>query len=155
MKNKEVRVLVVDDSTEDRELTLAALRECKMVDYFDVLSDGVEIIDYLHCRGAHANRDRSYPNMILLDLKMPKVGGFEVLRRLKADRDLRTIPVVILSSSNEEKDLVMGYGLGANAYIVKPVNFYEFVQKVKDLAKFWLKTNEAPPMTNGVQSETR
>ena len=102
------------------------------------------MLDYLHCRGEYSDRQKWVPQVILLDLKKPKVDGFAVLRQLKADKDLCTIPVVILTSSNEDSDLVESYGLGANAYVVKPVIFNDFIKAVKELGRFWLQVNEAP-----------
>lgn len=139
------QILVAEDSENDVELTLAALREHRLANEIVVARDGVEALDYLYCRGSHAGRPRENPALILLDLKMPRVDGLQVLREVKRDPALRTIPVVVLTSSREEQDLVQTYDLGVNAYVVKPVDFKGFVDAVKALGQFWAVINEAPP----------
>jgi CheY-like chemotaxis protein len=138
-------ILLVEDNPHDVELTLAALAENKLANEVVVTRDGAEGLDYLYRRGQFKLRAEGNPAVILLDLKMPKVDGLEVLRILKADMELKAIPVVMLTSSREEKDLIVSYQLGVNAYVVKPVNFQEFVSAVKDLGIFWAIVNEPPP----------
>lgn len=139
------RILLAEDSRNDVELTLAALAEYKLANHIDVVRDGAEALDYLYTRGAHAGRGSGNPALVLLDLKMPKVDGLEVLRQVKGDPQLRTIPVVMLTSSREEGDLLRSYELGVNAYVVKPVEFGEFMGAVRQLGGFWAVVNEAPP----------
>lgn len=139
------RILLAEDSRNDVELTLAALAEYKLANHIDVVRDGAEALDYLYARGAHAGRASGNPALVLLDLKMPKVDGLEVLRQVKGDPQLRTIPVVMLTSSREEGDLLRSYELGVNAYVVKPVEFGEFMGAVRQLGGFWAVVNEAPP----------
>jgi CheY-like chemotaxis protein len=142
----EVEILLVEDNANDVELTLHALRREKLANSLEVARDGEEALDYLFRRGRFARRDMSHqPRLVLLDLKLPKVDGMEVLRQLKNDPRTRAIPVVILTSSREERDLVNGYQLGVNAYIQKPVDFDQFRQTVKQLGLFWLVVNQPPP----------
>ncbi len=138
------RILLVDDSERDAELTLLALEEHRLANEVVHVRDGVQALDYLYRRGAFAMREPGYPAVVLLDLKMPKVDGLEVLRTMKTDEQLKMIPVVMLTSSREEIDLVRSYQLGVNAYVVKPVGFQQFVQAVKDLGVFWAIVNEPP-----------
>jgi len=139
------RILFAEDNENDIELTLSALEENKLINKVDVVRDGEEALDYLYYRGQYANRPKGNPIVVLLDLKMPKVDGLEVLRVIKQDDKLRIIPVVVLTSSRMESDLVKSYDLGVNAYVVKPVRFDEFVKAVKELGAFWAILNEAPP----------
>ena len=138
-------ILLVDDSARDVELTLAALAENNLANEVVTLRDGAEALDYLFRRGPFANRPAGNPAVVLLDLKMPKVDGIEVLRQIKGDPQLKLIPVAVLTSSREEQDVVNSYQLGVNAYIVKPVQFEEFVKAVKLLGAFWAVVNEPPP----------
>jgi CheY-like chemotaxis protein len=138
-------ILLVEDSAPDLELTLAALSGSKIANEIVVTRDGEEALDYLFCRGAYAGRSPHNPIVMLLDLKMPRVDGLEVLRQVKADPKLRSIPVVMLTSSREEKDLVESYRLGVNSYVVKPVDFQQFVEAIKRIGIFWAMVNEAPP----------
>ena len=138
------RILLVEDNLKDIELTLAALEENNLANEVIVVRDGVEALDYLYRRGKFKMRASNNPAVVLLDIKMPKVDGIEVLRQIKSDGHLKTIPVVILTSSREEKDLVQSYELGVNAYVVKPVNFQNFVKAVKELGAFWAIVNEPP-----------
>jgi CheY-like chemotaxis protein len=140
-------ILFVEDDPHDVELTLAALAANNLANEVVVTSDGAEALDYLHCRGRFAGRDDGNPALVLLDLKMPKVDGLEVLREMKQDEELRLIPVVMLTSSREEQDLVRSYQLGVNAYVVKPVAFQAFVEAVKQIGAFWAVHNQPPPRT--------
>jgi CheY-like chemotaxis protein len=139
------RILLAEDSAQDVELTLNALAEHNITNSVDVARDGAEALDYLYKRGTFAARQGGNPVLVLLDLKMPRMDGLEVLRTVKADPQLRTIPVVILTSSREEQDVVRSYELGVNAYVVKPVEFDQFMRAVRDLGLFWLLINETPP----------
>ena len=139
------RILLVDDSTRDTEMALAALAHNHLANEVIALRDGVEALDYLYRRGPFADRATGNPAVVLLDLKMPRVDGIEVLRQIKSDQQLKMIPVVVLTSSREEQDLVKSYQLGVNAYIVKPVQFHEFVEAVKLVGAFWAVINEPPP----------
>ncbi|MEX0408569.1 response regulator [Aquibium sp. LZ166] len=137
-------VLLVEDSPKDLELTLAALEKCQLANDIVVARDGEEALDYLYARGRYAGRDGSDPTVVLLDLKLPKIDGLEVLQQVKGDDDLKHIPVVMLTSSREEQDLVRSYALGVNAFVVKPVEFSEFFKAIQDLGVFWAILNEAP-----------
>ena len=139
------RILVVEDDPRDVELTLTALDEYKLANEVVVARDGTEALDYLYCRAEFASRPQENPAVILLDLKLPKVNGLEVLQAIRADDRLKMIPVVVLTSSHEERDMVTSYKLGVNAYVVKPVDFHEFVNAVKELGVFWVLINEPPP----------
>jgi two-component system, response regulator len=139
-------ILLVEDNPDDELLTLRALRKNGVTGEVVVARDGVEALDYLFGTAAHAGRDTNImPQLILLDLNLPKIDGLEVLRRLRADERTRLLPVVILTSSREQKDMLEGYGLGANSYVRKPVNFEQFVRAVEQLKLYWLILNEAPP----------
>ena len=139
------RILLVDDSPRDTELALNALTQNNLANEVVALRDGVEALDYLYRRGPFADRAAGQPAVVLLDLKMPRVDGIAVLRQIKGDPQLKMIPVVVMTSSREEQDLVTSYQLGVNAYIVKPVKFSEFVEAVKLVGAFWAVINEAPP----------
>ncbi len=143
------RILLVEDSEADVELTLSALEEKSLANEVVVARDGVEALDYLHRRGVHAGRADGHPVVVLLDLKMPRLDGLEVLRRVKGDPELKTIPIVMLTSSREESDLVESYRLGVNGYVVKPVDFDQFVAAVEKLGVFWALVNEPPPRAAG------
>jgi two-component system response regulator len=139
-------ILLVEDNPNDEALTLRALRKNNIQETVVVVRDGAEALDYLFATGPYQDRDPSdLPRVVLLDLKLPKVDGLEVLRRLRAHERTRLVPVVILTSSNEERDLVAGYGSGANSYIRKPVDFTQFSETVRYLGQYWLRLNEAPP----------
>ena len=138
------RILLAEDSAKDVELTLAALEEKHLANRVDVVRDGEEALNYLYRRGRFQGREGNNPIVVLLDIKMPKVDGLEVLRQIKADERLKTIPVVIVTSSREEQDLIESYKLGVNAYVVKPVNFNQFVDAVKEIGAFWAVINEPP-----------
>jgi two-component system response regulator len=139
-------ILVVEDNPDDEALTLRALKKNNIGNQVFVVRDGAEALDFLFCTGAYADRDpHDMPQIILLDLKLPKVDGLEVLRRIRADERTRLLAVVILTSSNEEQDLLEGYKKGANSYIRKPVDFNQFVEAVRQLSLYWLVLNEPPP----------
>jgi CheY-like chemotaxis protein len=138
-------ILLVEDSPNDVELTLAALAENHLANEVVVVRDGAEALDYLHRRGIFKLRAKGNPAVVLLDLKLPKVDGLEVLEQLKKDADMQAIPVVMLTSSREEQDLTRSYKLGVNAYVVKPVEFGQFVDSIKELGLFWAVINEPPP----------
>lgn len=139
-------IVLVEDNPDDEELTLAALDEYRLRNPVVVLRDGQEAIDYLFRQGAYAQRSAEQPHLILLDLKLPKVDGLEVLRMIKADPLLRRIPVVVLTSSREEADVITGYDLGANSYIVKPIDFEQLMTTVRTIGSYWLIVNEQPPV---------
>jgi CheY-like chemotaxis protein len=139
------RILLAEDNANDAELTLTALRANRLANEVIVVRDGAEAMDYLKRRGPYADREPGLPALMLLDLKMPKIDGLEVLRLVKEDPDLRILPVVVLTSSREEQDLVRSYDLGVNAYVVKPVDFFAFTEAVKLLGGFWALLNEPPP----------
>ena len=139
------RILIVEDDPRDVELTLTALEEYNLANEVVVTRDGAEALDYLYCRGAFDSRSNENPAVMLLDLKLPKIDGLEVLQHVRSDERLKMIPVVVLTSSNEEKDMIRSYQLGVNAYVVKPVDFHEFVNAVKELGVFWAVINEPPP----------
>lgn len=139
------RILLVEDDPKDVELTLTALEEYNLANEVIVARDGEEALEYLHSRGKFKTRSSDNPAVMLLDLKLPKVDGLEVLKQTKSEEKLRMIPVVVLTSSKEEKDMVASYRLGVNAYVVKPVDFHEFVNAIKELGVFWAVINEPPP----------
>jgi CheY-like chemotaxis protein len=139
------RILLAEDNPNDVELTLAALKANRLLNEVVVTRDGAETLDYLLRRSQYADRPANDPALVLLDLKMPKIDGLEVLRQVKSHPQLRTIPIVVLTSSREEQDVVRSYDLGVNAYVVKPVDFHDFVEAVKLLGGFWAVLNEPPP----------
>jgi two-component system response regulator len=142
----ERHILLVEDNDDDVQLTLRALRLHRVANRVEVVSDGADALDYLHCRGAYAGRDRmDLPQLVLLDLKLPKVGGLEVLTQIRQDPRTKRLPVVILTSSNTEADVARSYDLGANSYIRKPVDFSQFMDAVNSLGLYWLVLNEVPP----------
>lgn len=139
------RILLAEDNERDVELTLAALDEHNLANEVIVARDGAEALDYLYVRGKFAGHANGLPVVVLLDLKMPKVDGLEVLRQMRSDPELKYVPVVMVTSSREEQDLVHSYELGVNAYVVKPVDFQKFVESVKQIGVFWAIINEPPP----------
>jgi CheY-like chemotaxis protein len=144
--NRSNIILLVEDNADDVELTLRAFRKSKILNEIVVVTDGVEALDYVFASGAHAGRNiETNPAVILLDLKLPKIGGLEVLRRLRADERTRRIPVVVLTSSNEERDILSSYDLGANSFVRKPVDFAQFVEAAQQLGMYWLVMNEPAP----------
>ncbi len=143
-------ILLVEDNRDDEALTLRALRKNRITNEVVVVRDGAEALEYLFGTGRYEGRDTTaVPDLILLDLKLPKVDGLEVLRRLRADKGTRPLPVVILTSSTEEQDVLKSYGLGANSYIRKPVDFDEFMEAARQLSVYWLLLNQGPPKQRG------
>ena len=138
-------ILLAEDSPKDVELTLEALEENNLANQVVVARDGVEAMEYLTCKGKYSGRKPGNPAVVILDIKMPRMDGIEVLEAIRKDPDLRLLPVVILTSSREEQDLINSYDLGVNAYVVKPVNFTDFMDAVKQLGIFWAIINELPP----------
>ncbi|MDR3458139.1 MAG: response regulator [Verrucomicrobiae bacterium] len=144
-ENTEIEILLVEDSPDDLDMTLRALRKANLANKIQVARDGTEALEFIFCEGPHSGRKiESAPKVILLDLKLPKVDGFEVLRRIKGDSRTKSIPVVILTSSKEQRDVVESYHLGVNSYIVKPVNFEGFITAVGELGMYWLLLNQPP-----------
>jgi CheY-like chemotaxis protein len=142
----EVEILLVDDSPEDVELSIRALRRHNLSNRIQVAEDGAEALDFLFCRGQHANRTFAHPpKLVLLDLKLPRIDGLEVLRTVRSDERTKAIPIVILTSSREQRDLVEGYNLGVSAYIQKPVEFDKFADTIRQIGMFWLLLNQPPP----------
>jgi two-component system, response regulator len=147
--NAIVEILLVEDNPQDLELALRALQKAKVSNRIQVARDGAEALDFIFCEGAHAGRKMTDgPKVVLLDLKLPKVDGIEVLRRLKGDVRTRIIPVVILTSSKEQQDVIESYQLGVNSYIVKPVNFERFAESVRELGFYWLLLNHPPKQSD-------
>jgi two-component system, response regulator len=146
MSNNEVELLLVEDDPNDVELTLIALRKHKLANKIHVVRDGEEALDFLFSRGAYAHRSTNGPpKVILLDLKLPKVSGLEVLKAVKSDPRTQVVPVVVMTSSREQRDMVEGYRLGVNSYIQKPIDFNQFQAIIKDLGYYWLVLNQGPP----------
>lgn len=146
-EHQPVEILLVEDNPQDLELALRALRKAKLSNRVQVARDGEEAIEFIFCEGPHATRNMDdAPRLILLDLKLPKIHGLEVLRRLKTDLRTRRIPVVVLTSSKEQRDVIESYHLGVNSYIVKPVNFESFVSSVQQLGMYWLLLNQPPAL---------
>ena len=139
------RILLVEDDPRDVELTLTALGEYNLANEVVVTRDGEKALDYLYSRGEFSTRSHDNPAVMLLDLKLPKIDGLEVLQQIRSDERLKLIPVVVLTSSHEEKDMIRSYQLGVNAYVVKPVDFHEFVNAIQELGVFWAVINEPPP----------
>jgi CheY-like chemotaxis protein len=146
-ENNAVEILIVEDTPEDLELALRALRKANLTNRIQIARDGAEALEFIFAEGQHSGRKvENGPKVILLDLKLPKIDGMEVLRRIKSDPRTKTIPVVVLTSSKEQKDVVESYRLGVNSYIVKPVNFERFAAAVQDLGMYWLLLNQPPRM---------
>ena len=148
-----VEILLVDDSAEDVELTIRALRRSKIVNEIQVAEDGAEALDFLFSRGSYQDRTLLHlPRLVLLDLKLPKISGLEVLRAMRADDRTKAIPVVILTSSKEQNDLIRGYNLGVNAFVQKPVDFEQFGEAIRQIGMFWMLINQAPPPGTAMKS---
>jgi two-component system response regulator len=153
MNSEELDILLVEDNQDDMDLALHALKREKLANHIFVARDGEEALDFLFCRGTFAERSFDHPpKLVLLDLKLPKVDGMEVLKQLKGDPRTKTIPVVMMTSSKEERDLVSSYSLGANSFIQKPVDFDQFRETVKNVGLYWLVTNQAVPI-NGIHEQ--
>lgn len=146
MINGNVTILLVEDNPDDVELTIHALKKNNIVNLVEIVRDGQEALDYLFYTGKYTNSTLPLPGLILLDLKLPKVDGIEILKNIKVDRKLKLIPVVVLTSSKEERDVIESYNLGVNSYIRKPVDFDQFVETVKQIGFYWLLINEPPPV---------
>ena len=147
MPKPERSILLVEDNPDDAELTLCALQKHALIDSVVVAHDGVEAMDYLLAQGAYAGREpETFPRLVLLDLKLPRLNGLELLRRLRAEPRTSALPVVVLTSSKEEKDIAESYRCGANSYIRKPVDFERFIEAVRQVEQYWLTLNEAPPV---------
>ena len=144
---RQVEILLVEDNKSDAELTMRALKKNNLANHLVWVKDGAEALDFVFCTGNHAGRDSSLPKLILLDLKLPKVDGIEVLGRLKADARTKLIPVVMVTSSAEERDIVESYKLGVNSYLVKPVDFKQFIEVVSQAGLYWAVLNKTPPLT--------
>jgi CheY-like chemotaxis protein len=144
MNYQQVEILLVEDSSADAEMTMRTLKRRGIANNVEWVKDGVEAIDYLFCQESHAGRDNGLPKLVLLDLKMPRMDGLQVLERMKSDARTRKIPVVMMTSSREEGDLVASYELGVNSYVVKPVDFDEFAVTVAQVGMYWLIANQAP-----------
>jgi CheY-like chemotaxis protein len=147
-------ILLVEDNPKDLELTLAALEQCQLANSVDVVRDGEEALDYLYRRKQFVDRSNGDPAVVLLDLKLPKIDGLEVLEKIKGDSELRQTPVVMLTSSREERDLLKSYSLGVNAFVVKPVGFEQFFEAIRDLGMFWAVLNEPPPPGTGPRGQS-
>jgi CheY-like chemotaxis protein len=144
-ETNEVEILLVEDNQDDLDMTLRALRKANLTNHIQTVRDGAEALEFIFCQGAFAGRKfENPPKVILLDLKLPKVDGMEVLKRIKSDERTKTIPVVILTSSKEQRDVIESYNLGVNSYIVKPVNFEQFAAAVQELGMYWMLHNQPP-----------
>ena len=147
MKQNQVEILLIEDNPDEAELAIRSLKKNSLANNLVHIDDGAEALDYIFCRGKYAGNDISFtPKVILLDLKLPRVGGLEILRQVKTDERTKSIPVVILTSSKEDSDLIEGYNLGVNSYIVKPVNFESFAKAISELGMYWVILNQQPPI---------
>jgi len=147
MKQNQVEILLIEDNPDEAELAIRSLKKNNLANNLVHIDDGAEALDYIFCRGKYAGNDISFtPKVILLDLKLPRVGGLEILRQVKTDERTKFIPVVILTSSKEDSDLIEGYNLGVNSYIVKPVNFESFAKAISELGMYWVILNQQPPV---------
>jgi two-component system, response regulator len=156
MRKDDVDILLVEDNPKDEELTLYALRKENLCNHIHVVRDGEEALDFLLCRGPYCDRTFDHPpKLVILDLKLPKVDGLEVLRALKSDIHTQAIPIVVLTSSKEDRDLVDSYKLGVNSYIQKPVDFNQFRETVKQLGLYWLVVNQPPPSVTFMNKEVQ
>ena len=144
-ENKEIEILLVEDNQDDLDMTLRSLRKANLANHIQIARDGAEALEFIFCEGAHAGRKiENTPKVVLLDLKLPKIDGMEVLKRVKGDPRTKMIPIVMLTSSKEQKDVIESYHLGVNSYIVKPVNFEGFAAAVQELGMYWLLLNQPP-----------
>lgn len=141
---QQVEILLVEDSTADAEMTLRTLKKRGIANNVEWVRDGVEALDWIHCRGTYESRPNGHPKLVLLDLKMPRMDGLQVLEAMKADASTRYIPVVMMTSSREEGDLLASYGLGVNSYVVKPVDFAEFAEHIAQIGMYWMIANQTP-----------
>jgi CheY-like chemotaxis protein len=141
---QQVEILLVEDSTADAEMTLRTLKKRGIANNVEWVRDGVEALDWIHCREAYENRTNGHPKLVLLDLKMPRMDGLQLLEAMKADASTRYIPVVMMTSSREEGDLLASYGLGVNSYVVKPVDFTEFAERIAQIGMYWMIANQTP-----------
>ncbi|HEU0306911.1 MAG TPA: response regulator [Lysobacter sp.] len=141
---QQVEVLLVEDSSADAEMTLRTLKRRGIANSVEWVRDGVEALEWLHCRGAYADRPNGHPKLVLLDLKMPRMDGLQLLETMKSDPHTRSIPVVMMTSSREEGDLLASYGLGVNSYVVKPVDFAEFAERIAQIGMYWMIANQTP-----------
>lgn len=141
---QQVEILLVEDSVADAEMTLRTLNKRGIANTVEWVRDGVEALDWIHCRNGYANRPNGHPKLVLLDLKMPRMDGLQVLEAMKADPFTRSIPVVMMTSSREEGDLLASYGLGVNSYVVKPVDFGEFAERIAQIGMYWMIANQTP-----------
>lgn len=147
MKQNQVEILLIEDNPDEAELAIRSLKKNGLANNLVHIDDGAEALDYIFCRGKYAGNDISFtPKVILLDLKLPRVGGLEILKQVKTDERTKSIPVVILTSSKEDSDLIEGYNLGVNSYIVKPVNFESFAKAISELGMYWVILNQQPPI---------
>jgi two-component system response regulator len=144
---QQVEVLLVEDSAADAEMTLRTLKRRGIANVVEWVRDGAEALDWLHCRNQYAHRRNGHPKLVLLDLKMPRMDGLQLLEVMKADPEMRTIPVVMMTSSREEGDLLASYGLGVNSYVVKPVDFGEFAERISQVGMYWVIANQTPMRT--------
>lgn len=141
---QQVDILLVEDSSADAEMTLRTLKKRGIANNVEWVRDGVEALDWIHCRNAYVNRPNGHPKLVMLDLKMPRMDGLQLLEVMKSDAFTRTIPVVMMTSSREEGDLLASYGLGVNSYVVKPVDFDEFAERVAQIGMYWMIANQTP-----------
>ena len=141
---QQVEVLLVEDSAADAEMTLRTLKRRGIANSVEWVRDGIEALDWLHCRNAYSGRLNGFPKLVVLDLKMPRMDGLQLLEVMKKDPDMRKIPVVMMTSSREEGDLLASYGLGVNSYVVKPVDFTEFAERIAQIGMYWVIANETP-----------
>jgi len=151
---QQVEILLVEDSAADAEMTLRTLKRRGIANSVEWVRDGVDALDWLHCRNDYANRVNGHPKLVLLDLKMPRMDGLQLLEVMKSDPNMRAIPVVMMTSSREEGDLLASYGLGVNSYVVKPVDFSEFAERIAQIGMYWMIANQTPVGSNQIPVES-
>jgi len=151
---QQVEILLVEDSAADAEMTLRTLKRRGIANSVEWVRDGVDALDWLHCRNDYANRVNGHPKLVLLDLKMPRMDGLQLLEVMKSDPHMRSIPVVMMTSSREEGDLLASYGLGVNSYVVKPVDFSEFAERIAQIGMYWMIANQTPVGSNQIPVES-